>query len=216
MRLFAILSVRAHGRPRLRPWRHVCIAQVVKRYAQRRVVDVERRIVDGTPAPPRSPNGAACPSPKPRRASRRRLAASAGCARRPPLGVGELGETSVGGAGATGWGGASGGTGRSRAAVPPALAARPPSWPGPAARAGGLPAPARAGPPRAWALPGTPGQGLRQAGRVGRAGRPQAWAPTGAGWQEVGARGWVELREKWLYFSYTRYSTTTEHRLTAF
>ena len=40
----------AHGRPRLRPWRNVCIAQVVKRYAQRRVVDVERRIVDGTPA----------------------------------------------------------------------------------------------------------------------------------------------------------------------
>ena len=40
----------AHGLPRLRPWRNVCIAQVVKRYAQRRVVDVERRIVDGTPA----------------------------------------------------------------------------------------------------------------------------------------------------------------------
>lgn len=40
----------AHGRPRRRPWRNVCIAQVVKRYAQRRVVDVERRIVDGTPA----------------------------------------------------------------------------------------------------------------------------------------------------------------------
>jgi IS1 family transposase len=40
----------AHGRPRLRAWRNVCIAQVVKRYAQRRVVDVERRIVDGTPA----------------------------------------------------------------------------------------------------------------------------------------------------------------------
>ena len=38
------------GRPRLRPWRNVCIAQVVKRYAQRHVVDVERRIVDGTPA----------------------------------------------------------------------------------------------------------------------------------------------------------------------
>jgi hypothetical protein len=40
----------AHGRPRLRPWRHVCIAQVVKRSAKRRVVDIERRIVDGTPA----------------------------------------------------------------------------------------------------------------------------------------------------------------------
>ena len=38
------------GRPRLRRWRHVFIAQVVKRYVQRRVVDVERRIVDGTPA----------------------------------------------------------------------------------------------------------------------------------------------------------------------
>ena len=40
----------ALGRPRLRPWRNICIAQVVKRYAQRRVVDVERRLVDGTPA----------------------------------------------------------------------------------------------------------------------------------------------------------------------
>jgi hypothetical protein len=39
----------APGRPRLRPWRNVCIAQVVKRYTQGRVVDVERRIVDGTP-----------------------------------------------------------------------------------------------------------------------------------------------------------------------
>jgi transposase-like protein len=40
----------AHGRPRLRPWRHILIAQVVKRYEQRRVVVVERRIVAGTPA----------------------------------------------------------------------------------------------------------------------------------------------------------------------
>jgi transposase-like protein len=40
----------AQGRPRLRPWRNVCIAQVVKRYAQRHVVTVERRLVDGTPA----------------------------------------------------------------------------------------------------------------------------------------------------------------------
>ena len=40
----------AHGRPRLRPWRHVCIAQVVKRSVQRRIVAIERRIVDGTPA----------------------------------------------------------------------------------------------------------------------------------------------------------------------
>jgi transposase-like protein len=39
-----------HGRPRLHAGKHICIAQVVKRYAQRRVVDVERRIVDGTPA----------------------------------------------------------------------------------------------------------------------------------------------------------------------
>jgi transposase-like protein/IS1 family transposase len=40
----------AHGRPRLRPWRHVFIAQVVKRYEHRRVVAVERRIMEGTPA----------------------------------------------------------------------------------------------------------------------------------------------------------------------
>src|SRR6266481_879257 len=39
-----------HGRPRLRRWRHGLIAQVVKRYERRRVVDTERRIVDGTPA----------------------------------------------------------------------------------------------------------------------------------------------------------------------
>ena len=38
------------GRPRLRRWRHVMIAQVVKRYERRRVVAVERRIVEGTPA----------------------------------------------------------------------------------------------------------------------------------------------------------------------
>src|SRR3982751_6586048 len=38
------------GRPRLRPWRHILIAQVVKRYERRRVVETERRIVDGTPA----------------------------------------------------------------------------------------------------------------------------------------------------------------------
>jgi transposase-like protein len=38
------------GRPRLRPWRNVLIAQVVKRYERRRVVATERRIVDGTPA----------------------------------------------------------------------------------------------------------------------------------------------------------------------
>src|SRR6266536_3087340 len=38
------------GRPRLRPWRNLCIAQVVKRYERRRVVATKRRIVDGTPA----------------------------------------------------------------------------------------------------------------------------------------------------------------------
>src|SRR5919202_6979788 len=38
------------GRPRLRPWRNVCIAQVVKRYERRRVVETERRILAGTPA----------------------------------------------------------------------------------------------------------------------------------------------------------------------
>jgi hypothetical protein len=38
------------GRPRLRPWRHICIAQVVKRYERRRVVATDRRIVDGAPA----------------------------------------------------------------------------------------------------------------------------------------------------------------------
>ena len=37
------------GRPRLRPWRHVLIAQVVKCYERRRVVATDRRIVDGTP-----------------------------------------------------------------------------------------------------------------------------------------------------------------------
>ena len=38
------------GRPRLRRWRHVYLAQVVKRYQRRRVVETDRRIVDGTPA----------------------------------------------------------------------------------------------------------------------------------------------------------------------
>ncbi len=40
----------AHGRPRRRPWRHVSSAHVVQREAQRRIVDVERRIGAGTPA----------------------------------------------------------------------------------------------------------------------------------------------------------------------
>jgi transposase-like protein/IS1 family transposase len=35
------------GRPRLRPWRHVLIAPVVKRYERRRVVATERRMVAG-------------------------------------------------------------------------------------------------------------------------------------------------------------------------
>ena len=39
----------APGRPRLRPWRNLCIAPVVQRSAQRRVVEVEWRIVEGTP-----------------------------------------------------------------------------------------------------------------------------------------------------------------------
>jgi transposase-like protein/IS1 family transposase len=38
------------GRPRLRPWRNLLIAQVLKRDEQRRVVETERRLVDGTPA----------------------------------------------------------------------------------------------------------------------------------------------------------------------
>jgi transposase-like protein len=38
------------GRPRRRPWRNVLIAHVVKRDERRRVVDTERRIVDGPPA----------------------------------------------------------------------------------------------------------------------------------------------------------------------
>jgi transposase-like protein len=38
------------GRPRLRPWRHVWIAQVGKRSERRRVVETARRMLDGTPA----------------------------------------------------------------------------------------------------------------------------------------------------------------------
>src|SRR5689334_22119795 len=38
------------GRPRLQRWRNVLIAQVIKRSERRRVVEIERRIVDGTPA----------------------------------------------------------------------------------------------------------------------------------------------------------------------
>jgi hypothetical protein len=46
------------GRPRLRPWRNVFIAQVVKRYERRREVATDRRMVDGTPVP-----GAGTPHP---------------------------------------------------------------------------------------------------------------------------------------------------------
>jgi transposase-like protein len=38
------------GRPRLRPWRDVCIAHVVKRYERRRVVATARHMVEGAPA----------------------------------------------------------------------------------------------------------------------------------------------------------------------
>jgi len=38
------------GRPRLRPWDGICIAQVIKRYAQKRVMDIEHRLVQGTMA----------------------------------------------------------------------------------------------------------------------------------------------------------------------
>jgi transposase-like protein len=38
------------GRPQLRPWPSVLIAQVIKRYERRRVVATTRRIVEGTPA----------------------------------------------------------------------------------------------------------------------------------------------------------------------
>jgi transposase-like protein/plasmid stabilization system protein ParE len=38
----------ACGRPRLHPWPQLLIAQVVKRYEQYRVVDIERRIIQGT------------------------------------------------------------------------------------------------------------------------------------------------------------------------
>jgi hypothetical protein len=37
------------GRPRLRPWDGIHVAQVIKRYARRRVVGVTRRVVQGSP-----------------------------------------------------------------------------------------------------------------------------------------------------------------------
>lgn len=38
------------GRPRLRPWDNIYIAQVVKQYARKRIVAVKRRLVQGTSA----------------------------------------------------------------------------------------------------------------------------------------------------------------------
>jgi len=38
------------GRPRLRPWPHLLIGQVIKQYAQRRVIGVTRRLVQGSEA----------------------------------------------------------------------------------------------------------------------------------------------------------------------
>jgi transposase-like protein len=43
------LRLGKHGRPRRRPWRNLCLAQVVKRDVQHRVAEVERRLIDGTP-----------------------------------------------------------------------------------------------------------------------------------------------------------------------
>jgi transposase-like protein/IS1 family transposase len=45
-----VVRTEKRGRPRLRAWPNICMAQVVKRYEKRRVVDVERRIVQGSPA----------------------------------------------------------------------------------------------------------------------------------------------------------------------
>lgn len=44
------LRVGQRGRPRLRPWDNIYIAQVVKQYAQKRVVAVKRRVVQGSSA----------------------------------------------------------------------------------------------------------------------------------------------------------------------
>jgi len=42
------VSMGQAGRPRLRPWDSLCLAQVVKQYVHKRVVAVSRRIVQGT------------------------------------------------------------------------------------------------------------------------------------------------------------------------
>jgi hypothetical protein len=44
------MRIGKRGRPWLRPWDNVCIAQVVKQYARKRVVGIQRRIVQGTTA----------------------------------------------------------------------------------------------------------------------------------------------------------------------
>lgn len=42
------IPTRSRGRPRLRPWDNVCIAQMVKQYAHGHVVSVIRRVVQGS------------------------------------------------------------------------------------------------------------------------------------------------------------------------
>ena len=44
------VPTRKAGRPKRRPWDDICIAQVIKEYAQRRVVGIRRRLVQGTKA----------------------------------------------------------------------------------------------------------------------------------------------------------------------
>jgi transposase-like protein len=44
----APIHTRQPGRPRLRPWDNIHIAQVVKQYARKRVVGVKRRVVQGS------------------------------------------------------------------------------------------------------------------------------------------------------------------------
>ena len=116
----------------------------------------------------------------------RRLAASAGCARRPLLGAGELGRPRSGAQGRQGgWARA---VARPFRAAPSALAARP--APDRLARRGG----GASGHALARPAPG----GQRGAGE-----RPQAWAPAGAELAGVGGRGRVGLRERMaLFFLY--------------
>jgi transposase-like protein len=44
------IPTKRRGRPQLRPWPDICIAQVIKQYAHKRVIGVTRRIVQGTAA----------------------------------------------------------------------------------------------------------------------------------------------------------------------